>query len=658
MKTTRPADLALGIAVTTRAVHGVLVEHTADGPRFVRRFTRARNGAPAAYTSPAAALAFAGDDAPGDVLHVGDGKGAGGELFLASEFGHLTASSSGAVAGATAATAAGYSVGAESELVTDQIAEILAECRDALGADPTLAVVLPGGDVTCVEVRVTDIPKEKDERRRARLLATLAEAVPDVDAERTVFLPMTAGENGALRALALVPRLNDPTTESLRVLRNTQRALPTARLLDAEVSLLIGLARLAPPPTRPGPHDAYGDLRGGDGHGEAAPVDVAVSDPADAPAFDAAAYDAGTFEAAPAEPAAPELYAPPLVGSTLVLRAGAEDTLALFLSPEGEVQHFEHMRSLTAFDAPETVCSRILLQQDEHNAGELARILVLSEGNEADLIDSFSLFFPEAHVGSLREMLPGGLAEEAARAPEAAVVPAIAAALRLVSREGFGFPAVNLLPKVLLRRRVVVPYTWHVYALMTLLFVTALFFVARFLSLQGDINDQRARVQAVDPVAAEAGVQTLQARIDSLHTVEERYTRSLGVLDSLLIGSDRWTRSLALVSREAATARGLWVESWKVEGESVAIIGTATSRDRVVQFAEGTGGDLIALTFSEIRDFPVYSFTLTLPLPADLPEAARYLREQAALQPALAAPGETPAAPAAPQAAAPVAPAP
>jgi len=53
----------------------------------------------------------------------------------------------------------------------------------------------------------------------------------------------------------------------------------------------------------------------------------------------------------------------------------------------------------------------------------------------------------------------------------------------------------------------------------------------------------------------------------------------------------------------------------------------------VVQLAERMGGELQALTFSEIREWPVYSFTMLVPLKAELPEAAKYLRELAATNP-------------------------
>jgi len=329
-------------------------------------------------------------------------------------------------------------------------------------------------------------------------------------------------------------------------------------------------------------------------------------------------------------------------GVTLVLRAGIEDTLALFLK-DGEVQYFERMRSVTAFDAPETLCSRILLLQDEHGVGDFARVLLLGEQGEADLIDAFSLFFPEANVGSIRSALPGTLADEALAVREAGPAIALAAALRLTDAtvQPGVFPEVNFLPLTLTRRRFVVPYTWHVYLLLVLLFSTVLFFVARFYTYQVEITEQRQAVRLVDPASAESNVQQLQGRLDSLQGAQQQYAHALGVLDSLLIGSDKWSRALDLVSREASAVRGVWIENWTQNGDQITLTGNATQREQVVTFAERTGGSLQELKFEEIRDFPTYAFTLTISLAADLPEAVRYLREVAAQQAGLSGPTES-----------------
>jgi hypothetical protein len=95
------------------------------------------------------------------------------------------------------------------------------------------------------------------------------------------------------------------------------------------------------------------------------------------------------------------------------------------------------------------------------------------------------------------------------------------------------------------------------------------------------------------------------------------------------MGSDQWSHALAEISRETAAVSGIWVEEWSPRSESVQLSGNATSRDRIVKLAERTSGKISSVTFSEIRKWPVYSFTMEVPLKKGLPAATKYLREQA-----------------------------
>ncbi len=580
-KTTAPSEAqpALGIIVTPRKTYGMLLRpDSGQRPEVMRRFTRIR----AQYASvQTAAPSLSGDGSAGAfedaTLTIGDAP-ASDQLFLASEFGDLAAGAQ-AAPGAAAAPA-----GHTSELFTSELQDLLAECQEGLGVEPVIGLVIDASDVQYAEVRVPEVVGEKADKLRARMMGLLGEQITDFDADRVVFLPMTAAEDGTARHLAVAPRPDDASTRTLRELRQLYRGLPPARLLDSEVSLLAGLTRMVETKLR-------------------------------------------------AEE--PEAVA---AGCTLVVRPGTDDTLVLAFQ-EGVLHHYAQLRSLTAFDAPETLCSRILLQQDEHGLGDISRILVLSEANEDGLVQYLSLYYPDADVRSCRQDLAVEMLSSSADPVEVPFVAAYAVALRLTGRpaDRAFFPDLNLLPPTLLRRRVVVPFSWHVYALAVLLFVTVFFFTARYVVQQGSISDQRARVAVLAPERAQAQVTTLQAEIDSLQNLTMGYHRSLEVIDSLLIGSDRWSRALEQVTRVASSVRGIWVESWNDGGTTLTLSGNATGRDRIVRFADMIGGEITTVSFSEIREFPVYAFTITIPLSNELPAAARYLRDQVAAPDSLTA---------------------
>ena len=593
----------LGVMVTDRLVYAVLFQDSPEGPRPLRHFTRQRTSqvAAAAGMGMGAGMGAYGDPAagmeseePGDDFTIQFGGGGGSNnLFLASEFGGLDASAQGT------AMATAEAVPQATDFVLE-LKDILAECKDAGYEDLVVAFAIPSVAASHVELRIPNKKKakrkasQKEEKGRetlsetaatplpprAQLLALLGEqAQVEVKDECVAFLPMTHSEEGVQRALALFAKgSNDDVSVTLQAMRKQRgQQLPSVRLLDTEVSLYLGLARAA------------------------RRADVSEEDALDEQE------------------------------STLVVRAGAEDTLVMFMRGDA-LQHCDILRSLTSQDAPETICSRVLLQQDEHGISEVQRVLLLSEEKESGLRSSFEMFFPGAPVESLRQCVPV-TGDKVLEAPDAtSMVPAASAALRLMGREQYekAFEEVNLLAKQLMRKRVKLPFTWHSLALGALLFLTTLFFVARFFTLQQEIGDQREELRRYPPEVAEANAQRLQSRIDSLQGAYTGYMRALNVLDSLLVGSDRWSRTLERVSQEAAVVEGVWVESWRPVSGDLRLSGYATTRDRVVRFADRMRGSIETLSFSEIREWPVYSFSMMVPIEDRLPEAATYLRQRVA----------------------------
>ncbi len=614
------APYVLGVMVAERALHAVLFERDDEQPaRVVRRFSRQRGtgygaddlgegGFDAEDALPAAGLPDAGDGTEGEdyTLQFGEGGGGGADLFLGSEFGDLQGAS--ATPGAPGAGAVTASV----PTFALELRDLLDECHDAGYENPAVAFCLHTAGVDQVELHVHEAAGSSGKKAkvsRKELTALLAEQYDGaVEDERVAFLPMTPTAEDVPRYLAVIGRYADPVPATLKAMREQDDALPAARLLDTEVPLYLGLARAL-----------HQRLEAAD----EAPADEAPADeaPADASDENASAEDA-PGEDAPGEDASDE-DAP---AHTLLVRSGPEDTLVLFLQGE-QLRHAETLHSITAYDPPETVCSRVLMLQDEYGIGKVERVLLVGEEG---LVSSFEMFFPEARVEPLWRHVPA--TDYAEYAGPAHLVPAIAAALRLTGHTVFNrFEPVNLLPKDLLKRRLTMPFTWHVPALYVLLFAITFFFVARYFSMEHKIGVVQERLRQYPAEDVSTNPRVLQARIDSLEQVYSGHVRGLEVLDNLLMGSDQWSRALAEIVHETAAVRGVWVESWQATGpDQVQLAGNATSRDRVVRLAERIDGVIREVTFSEIREWPVYSFTMTLPLETGLPEATQYLRRRIA----------------------------
>jgi hypothetical protein len=594
----RTAAPVLGVHVTADTLFGVLLRPTGDGFEPVRQFTRRRtsSGGDAAPSAPELAalgttpdLAAPADD-DGVTLRIGEGAGAGSDLFLDSEFT--------ALAGGNGSLPAGFAeptMRAVPAPIVFELKDLVEECRQAGYERPGLSFCIGSPDVDYAEIVVTDEAPRKGRNgdrdgvaapvKRDRLLSLLPKSDLPYERDRVAFIPMTPRE-GHRRYLAVIPRPDEPVAQSLRLLREQagMRRL-SFRAIDAEVPVLLGMTRLALP---------------------------------------SEAHE-----------------------TTALVRVGAEDTLVM-LMVGNQLHHCEHMRSVTTFDGPDTICSRVLLQQDVQGIGTVHHVVILSDEREEELVQGFAAFYPDARVETLRDGVARvGIAGPHGPLPTASL-PAAGVALKALLRKDAVFEDINLLPKALRKvqvgPRMEVAFAWHTLVIGVLLFLSVLFFVGLFLAQQRQIADAERRLAEL-PTQAELSGPRLQARIDSLRTVKQQIDTSLRVLDSLLVGSDRWTQTLARTSRAASATGGVWFENWTPSDSGLAVHGYATGRDRIVGLAERLGASIEEATFQQIREAPVYEYRLRMRIPNELPQVAQFLRERARAEADAAAAAGAPAEP-------------
>jgi hypothetical protein len=593
MKRNAASGAILGIMASGRGISAALVRNTEKGPEVVRYFSRqvSSPNVSAALESPNVQVDDGDTGMGSDFTIKFGGGGQGGDLFLSSEFSGMEADGAD---GILAANAPGAAHGFEEELRS-----ILKECTNSGYADPLVTFCETAAFVTATELRVGEVPKPEEsvpgskklgkKRGGSSLVAQLsAQMGTDIADGSYGFIPMTPTESGSDRYLALVRTEGGPVARTLTAMRSRRTKMPAARLLDNEIAIYLGLARTA--------------------------YFLVTSDLANQDLEEAT----GVSKLLPGDRR-----------KTLVVRAGLEDTLVLFMEND-KLLHYESLRSITTYDAPETICSRVLLLQDEYGIGDVQHVLLLSEDREEAIVESFRMFFSDTRVESLREYIPTAMTDSGDDNVNTSFLLATGVALRLCADQLYqgSFDDINLLPKKLLRKSVSLPVTWHVMVLYATLFVSVLFFVARYFANESKANQHQQRIAEYAPEYANADPAVLKARVDSLNRVTTGYMRALQVLDSLLVGSDAWSRSLETASEEISETRGIWIDNWKPNGRILVLSGNATSRDRIVELARRTESDIESVTFSEIREWPVYTFTMRMPIPNTLPEAAKYLRDQ------------------------------
>jgi len=559
---------ALGVFVGPESVDAVLVRKHGDSVEVVRRLSRQRTRAREYVTSEslqAALPGLHGAEEADYTLHVGDGAAAARPPAVPGSH-------------EDGADRAAHGAGRP---FAPQLQEILREIVAGGYENPRLVFCLAPPEVTYTELILAPAAEEtrgkgraaketspeqalKNDRRALQQLAK--DRVPGADPARTAFVAL-ASDDTRRRYLAVAPDAHEPVA-------------PTLQLLDQQQG---------------------------------------------APAFEAARLDteATLWAAAAARAGA-------LVDGerTALVRVGTESTLLLLFEGD-QLAHVERVRSVTAYDLPDTVASRVLHVLDERKVGDPDAVIVASVARSEGLSEKFALVYPDAAVHSLHEMLTGlGVAvpEDDPTALRSGPLAATAAAIGELQGWGGDLGVDLLAPASHRRRRKPGALGWHTAAAALLLTVALVFAGLRYWRVESRAETLRQDLQVNPPPLPAADPQQLQRRVDSLANAYTVYTRGLNVLDSLLVGSDKWIQSMRLVTRSTDQAGGTWITRWRPEGVMLRLTGRTLSRTNIVDLARRLNGAIETVEYSDIGTTRVYSFEIVFPVPNEMPQVAIVLR--------------------------------
>jgi len=310
----------------------------------------------------------------------------------------------------------------------------------------------------------------------------------------------------------------------------------------------------------------------------------------------------------------------------------AADTTVLFLK-DGVLDKYEHLRSLTSYDSIDTVCSRVVLKQDELRIGTIDELLVSTEHQGSSAIEAFASFFPNSDVYDLKDALEDfKLVGPKVAELKANSVPATAVALRLLQgwdRESKDVGFINLLDK---KRRGTSTrqngaYAWHTMFLLVAIFGTALYFTWTFMSNQELIDVRNEEIKLNPPQFPTEDAALLSFRVDSLQRVYQNHNRAMFVLDSLLTGSDKWSSTLDNFTHSTRSIGRIWFKAWTPQQGSIRLEGNALARNRIASLAQEWNGSIEKLNFAEIQGLRIYSFIMSIPIQSKLPSVVAHLRQ-------------------------------
>lgn len=473
------------------------------------------------------------------------------------------------------------------KLFAAQLRDILSECRSRGYGTPDLAFCVDTPDVVTVELTLRDEASEQKGDALGGVWKRAAALTSGIDREKQVLLDvLRTTYDGAFdpKRVAFVPMTPDGDESRVLALVPTpeEAVSPTLRTLASTDETLELAGRLL---------DTEASVLG-----HAAATHVAP---------------------------APEQ-------TTAVVRVGTDDTLLLFLAGT-ELHHVERLRSLTSFDPAETISSRVLLHQDERKIGTVDHVVLVGGPRDERLAERFGAVYPDADVHLLHERMQEG---ETKRASDVRLTPDAAVALAVAQRL-IHDPGVNLFGTVArTRRRRPSMFAWHTVAALLLLCATALFFGWRYMEQQQNISNVQHRLSMSPVEMPELTPEALKQRVDSLNAVHARYNRALYVLDSLLVGSDEWSRAIERTARQTEAIDGVWFDNWSIDASTIKIQGHALKRNNLAEMARNLSGTIQELKFTDIQGARAYPFTITVQRNIAMPEVTTRLREDA-LNPSL-----------------------
>ena len=303
---------------------------------------------------------------------------------------------------------------------------------------------------------------------------------------------------------------------------------------------------------------------------------------------------------------------------SVIIYVGVEFTRLIFMRGD----HFYQFAPILGegYDSPNlqnTVYSRLLLEQDNLAIPRIHRIILAGESKRIAFRDFLIQQLPEQEVEYLlapRLDTTEQTAEEQDMLSEYAVP--IGVAWRVLEPNNPLVYKVNLLPAEIREGQRVFKLAWHGYLLMLLLFLSTLFFTWQIGQKSRDIRELRDVLTLKEGQRAEN--QTLAGSIQTLQEQLGRYKTSLALYDSLVPGSERWSKVLTQVSHGVEDLNSIWLSDFAAGQEGlIKINGFTVYRTRIPRLATLFDNSLLKeVNVQAIRDQTVYKYNIEVPSPA------------------------------------------
>lgn len=301
---------------------------------------------------------------------------------------------------------------------------------------------------------------------------------------------------------------------------------------------------------------------------------------------------------------------------TAIIYVGAEFTRLIFLRGP----HFFQFAPILSegYDSPNlpnTVYSRLLLEQDNLGIHRLNRIVLAGESRRIELKDFLHQMLPDQEIEYLSpgELDLSALPSEMQEMVSEYAVPIGVAWQFLDSSANKPFYRTNLMPDDVREGQRRFKLSWHGYLLLLAIFGSTLFFTTEIQKKEQLIVELG---QQLDVKTAQVAENTsLMNSISALQEELNKYNFSMALYDSLVPGADRFTKTFTLLSNGLEDLNSIWVEEFAAgETGSARLDGFAINRERIPRISALFEKALLKeVSTEEIRKETVYRYKLEIP---------------------------------------------
>ncbi|HUI65297.1 MAG TPA: hypothetical protein VL126_10680 [Bacteroidota bacterium] len=303
---------------------------------------------------------------------------------------------------------------------------------------------------------------------------------------------------------------------------------------------------------------------------------------------------------------------------SVIIYVGVEFTRLIFMRGD---QFYQFAPILgEGYDSPNllnTVYSRLLLEQDNLAIPRINRIILAGESKRIGFRDFLLQQLPDQEVEYLlapRLDTSQLSAEQQETISDYAV--SIGAAWKVLEPDNPSVYNVNLLPADVKEGQRVFKLAWHGYVLLLLLFLSTLFFTWQIAQESKRIRELREVLTLKEGQRAEN--QTLSSSISALNEQLNRYKTSLALYDSLVPGSERWSKVLTQLSHGVEDLNSIWLSDFAAGGDGVIKMdGFTVYRTRIPRLSTLFDNSLLKeVTVQAIREQTVYRYAIEVPAPS------------------------------------------